>query len=329
MKTLVEHIEYLINRYDCVIVPGLGALIARYEPAHIENGIIYAPTRKLAFNSSLIHNDGMVAASISRRDRISYESAMSIIDAEVATMRHQLNAEGEVSLGKTGVLSINSEDSDAAVIFTPFSEVGLTSEYALLPNVKVCPVMELASQESCCDDKEIVYKDRDSYSHLRNVLKIAASVALMIVMCVTLMTPITAPKGMDVNMASTSIIPSQKHSGFVLDKDKEGKAIVFVPVNDASSVELVDTAMHAKYRSEARPYSDSGRYCVVIASLPSKSTAESYIKAHKNSDDMGIISAGRHYRVYAASAHTKVEALEIASSEAFKSEYPDAWVCIR
>lgn len=143
MNTLVEHIEYLINRYDCVIVPGLGALIARYEPAHIENGIIYAPTRKLAFNSSLIHNDGMVAASISRRDRISYESAMSIIDAEVATMRHQLNAEGEVSLGKTGVLSINSEDSDAAVIFTPFSEVGLTSEYALLPNVKFVQLWSL------------------------------------------------------------------------------------------------------------------------------------------------------------------------------------------
>jgi hypothetical protein len=62
MYSITRHIEYLVSRHDCVVVPGWGAFIAQYEPARIdaESGLIVPPSRAISFNQSVMHNDGLL-----------------------------------------------------------------------------------------------------------------------------------------------------------------------------------------------------------------------------------------------------------------------------
>ena len=69
---ITEHIEHLILRHDCVVIPGIGALIAHYIPAYIDTELecIFPPKRKLTFNPSINHNDGLLL--LNKDDKSSY-----------------------------------------------------------------------------------------------------------------------------------------------------------------------------------------------------------------------------------------------------------------
>ena len=76
MITICEHIEYLLRNHDCVIVPGWGAFIAQYQPASFtEDGQMLPPSRLIGFNASISHQDGLLASSVMRREKISYDAA--------------------------------------------------------------------------------------------------------------------------------------------------------------------------------------------------------------------------------------------------------------
>ena len=77
MISIVEHIEYLIARHDCVVVPGWGAFIAQYEASSVSAlGRWQNPGRQISFNSALSYNDGLLASSIMQREQCAYEIAM-------------------------------------------------------------------------------------------------------------------------------------------------------------------------------------------------------------------------------------------------------------
>lgn len=118
MDILPLHIEYLLSRHDCVIVPGLGAFIATESEAHIdfEAGIIRPRRREISFNSSVVTDDGLLAHSIARRERLSYEDARRMVSRLVGRMTADLDEEGEVSLGMTGRLV---KDEEGLISFQP------------------------------------------------------------------------------------------------------------------------------------------------------------------------------------------------------------------
>ncbi len=118
MDILPLHIEYLLTRHDCVIVPGLGAFIAIETEAHIdfEAGIICPRRREISFNRSVVTDDGLLSHSIARREGISYEDAHRMLAHLSSRMMADLNEEGEVSLGMTGKLV---KDSDGLINFQP------------------------------------------------------------------------------------------------------------------------------------------------------------------------------------------------------------------
>ena len=120
MISVLDHIEHLCSVHDCVIVPGLGAFISQYETVRSVDGSILRLNRRITFNSSISHNDGLLANSISRRENLSYELSIDEIDKYVLSLRTQLNHEGEVPVGRLGYFSLSDDNALQFYAFQSF-----------------------------------------------------------------------------------------------------------------------------------------------------------------------------------------------------------------
>jgi nucleoid DNA-binding protein len=89
---MVQFIRDLLYEHDCVIVPGFGALIGNYVPAHYDRvkSVFQPPAKQIGFNKRLNHNDGLLAGSISREKQIGYVDAKRIVDEFVASLNKRL-----------------------------------------------------------------------------------------------------------------------------------------------------------------------------------------------------------------------------------------------
>lgn len=126
---LINHIQNLLYRHNCVIVPEFGGFISNRIGARIENETqFYPPYKKLGFNVSLSYNDGLLANEIAAAENISFEEANQKIDSTVTHWNQQLQSENLV-LENIGVLSLNKEQQ---LIFEPNTEINyLSSSFGL------------------------------------------------------------------------------------------------------------------------------------------------------------------------------------------------------
>lgn len=83
--------------HDCVIIPGFGALVGNYMPAHFDRlkSVFQPPSKQIGFNRRLNHNDGLIAGSISREFQIGYVDAKRIVDDFVKELNQKIQ-KGEV-----------------------------------------------------------------------------------------------------------------------------------------------------------------------------------------------------------------------------------------
>ncbi len=88
-----RNIKDLLYRYDCVILPGFGGFLANYTPAAIDydRNIFGPPSKKISFNSQLIHNDGLLISSVSTSSGLGYKDARKIVETFIQDARDQLN----------------------------------------------------------------------------------------------------------------------------------------------------------------------------------------------------------------------------------------------
>jgi len=103
---LGKYINILAREQDIVIIPGLGAFISEYKPAQIDEstGNISPPSKKISFDRKIKNNDGLLAAEIALREKISEHEALAIIENEVDDILYRLDKGEKVLLDKTGVL---------------------------------------------------------------------------------------------------------------------------------------------------------------------------------------------------------------------------------
>ena len=201
MNLISRHIEYLVRCNDCVIVPGWGAFIAQYKPASFDNdNNLIPPMRVLGFNSSLSHDDGLLASSISRQLEISYENATRQIAEEVGVMRYQLENQGEVALSGVGTFYKNAE---ASMLFEPFENSSASSCYYGLRSVKLMQILAQARKENDAMAKEDSQPQKDTiYLPIRRSwARIVASIAIVLGLGFIFSTPIIND---DVHQASFS-----------------------------------------------------------------------------------------------------------------------------
>lgn len=144
MDILPLHIEYLLTRHDCVIVPGIGAFIATETEAFIdfEKGVIRPRRREISFNSSVVTDDGLLAHSIARHKGMAYEDARRLMVNLIDRMSADLNGEGEASVGMVGRLM---KDAEGLISFQPrYSSASID----LLPDIALAEKVSEREQTS-------------------------------------------------------------------------------------------------------------------------------------------------------------------------------------
>jgi nucleoid DNA-binding protein len=118
---ITTYINDLLYRYECVIIPGFGALLTQYKSAKIdsENQTFYPPLKTLSFNRQLQTNDGLLANYIASVEKCSYETSLQKLRNYTGKLSLQLSEGEVVSLSNIGDFHLNEENS---VQFIPSSK---------------------------------------------------------------------------------------------------------------------------------------------------------------------------------------------------------------
>lgn len=127
---IAKHIQDLLYRYECVILPGFGAFLSQKEPATIneETHTFFPPKKVVSFNSQLRKNDGLLANHIAQVQQVSYKDSIKIISNFVKKLDHSFQEDGKVELENIGVFYYAEEKLQ----FEPFEQVNyLTDSFGL------------------------------------------------------------------------------------------------------------------------------------------------------------------------------------------------------
>ncbi|SHF70263.1 Sporulation related domain-containing protein [Salegentibacter echinorum] len=127
---IAKHIQDLLYRYECVILPGFGAFLSQKEPATIneETHTFFPPKKVVSFNSQLRKNDGLLANYIAQVQQVSYNEAIKIISSFVKKLDNSFQKDGKVELENIGIFYYAEEKLQ----FEPFEQVNyLTDSFGL------------------------------------------------------------------------------------------------------------------------------------------------------------------------------------------------------
>lgn len=116
MEKIIHHIENLLIRNDFVIIPGLGGFVLQEQPAQITSQGILPPHHTVGFNVRMDNNDGLLATELLRAEKISYRSAMALVNKEIAKAKQTLYAGGCVKIGRLGTLKL---DAEKQIVYIP------------------------------------------------------------------------------------------------------------------------------------------------------------------------------------------------------------------
>ena len=300
-------------------VPGWGAFIANYQPARVDSefGCIFPPCRTIGFNASLTHSDGLLTSSIARGNGITYDNASTLIADEVNAMRHALESGGSITFGRLGSFSLNDEGS---IVFEPATATNIAPDYTGLIAVKAVDLAETLKKRN---ESASVYYVPVS----RNILKIVASIALLIGLGFMLSTPIIQDEANYAGIATPMnvtkpapvyTVPSPDIELSIALPDPTTSRGTFTPAVTTAQQSAVTTAA-------AKPM----RYFLVVASLPTRKAADEYIAHSVDRDSLSVLESGGRYRVYIAVGATYSDAFNKRGANGYGDRYPDAWVCKR
>lgn len=311
MNKILRHIEYMVSRRDCVIIPGFGAVLAswcssRYDA---EKELLMPPHREFSFNPELRASDGLLAASISRADGISYDSAVRIIKDDVESMIQQLRSYGDVPLGKVGVLHYSSESG--IITFTPFDADRLSPSTSWLRPLSV--------REARAEGRQIRTEQASPvrFSPVKRAWRVAASIAVLLGISLVASTPISVPG--DVTYASLAPQIEQVTPEFPAEQIQIPEAQPLTMEKSHGKDLWIDVPVTPKHDL-------SGKYCVIVSSHASLAEAQRYISRYSEME-MGILEKDGRYRVLAASAPTIADAEQ--ARDALSATFTSAWVCRR
>lgn len=148
MNILAEHIEYLLQRHDCVTLPGIGSFLVRYRPAHFDAAdpmLLLPPSREVVFNGELRDSDGLLERSVGRRNGVSFEAARRLVAEEAESLFHQLREFSSLTIGRIGELSVTPHGT---ISFAPGVISDWDNYYYGLRPVSLAVLAETAAQHT-------------------------------------------------------------------------------------------------------------------------------------------------------------------------------------
>ena len=273
--------------------------------------MIVALKRSISFNMSIAHNDGLLVNSLMRRECIGFDAASEEIQKFVCSLRSQLRHEGEVPVGRIGFLKFNSEDSFE---FFPFASLLANNEFFGLSTLTLRPLAEIVAEEVA----EQKPKQR-IVPFARKFMRVAASIILLLTLTFVLSTPVI--KENNQNYANLNAFAIQ--SPTIVEPQAEVQdSVESTPVVEECVVETESVIAEVPEEETKTMLSQTGNYCLVVASLANQKQAEQFIREN-NLTDCATFKSTTKVRVYIARG-TYNEMINLKTSQYADS---DAWVC--
>lgn len=307
-----RHIATLLRRHDCVIVPGIGAFVATRIDAHFDRatGRFLPPARVLSFNPAITHDDGLLADSLSRRMKISFEQARERVEAESRLMSRRLKAEGSVAIARVGSLM---RRPDAGLEFIADQSWLMRLPAVICSHRTEQPLIEVIRPVAEPSKKVAVVRVP---LHVRR-LRAAAAAVILCIIGFALSTPIDLERAQNATLAAPSFTAPEPPR--------------FEPLPAPAGMELsIALAPSDGIVSARKPEPEKPKpYVVIVASLPSLDQARKYI-SNSSTPGLRILQSGDKFRIYAAEGTTQEEAMANAGAiDGFRAAFPDAWICRR
>lgn len=177
-----QYICELLFTNDCVIIPGLGGFVSNTRSTFLNPSqhTFTPPSKKVAFNSSLRTNDGLLAHYISQEENISYQEANEAISLFVDDVFRKLALSEEIMIDEVGTLSM---DLERHIQFAPelnanflLSSFGMTSIHS--PAIKRQePTMEVVK-----GDNEKVITPSKRKTKLWKIIELVPAAAVLAIM---------------------------------------------------------------------------------------------------------------------------------------------------
>ena len=318
MFCIIDHIEYLIQRHECVVIPNWGAFIVHTQQSSFDadNERITVPCRSLGFNPALTYNDGMLVSSIMRKEGVSYEKANSIVDEEVKALLIQLHSDGELSMGRIGSFGISN---DNVIVYRNNSQVEWSDFFGL----HSLNISKLDDRKA--DDETEGEEVNDGGIRIVPVFGRVFRYAAMLLFMLTLLFTLSTPVPVDINdsqLASLNIIKTDIETRNRI-ASYNGVLSISLPTEPVTVV--IEKSEQTPSYETAVAYDEdvTDKYCVIIASLPSLEAATKHIDRCSDKN-LRIVEKSGKYRVCIYSSNDMSQALEYMNT--VRDKYSDAWI---
>ncbi|HCO67449.1 MAG TPA: hypothetical protein DIT04_06810 [Dysgonomonas sp.] len=335
MKEFISHINYLIQKHDCVIIPDFGGFVISHEGASImPNGSIMPPKVSVGFNPDLRSNDGLLAESYMTTYSISYDEASQKIEEAVKRLRIILGMKHPVQIGHLGKLSL---DKNNRLTFLPNENLSIFH-----PDTFGLSKVDMKRLSDIEKDKEKVKRQ----SIVKKIFAGAGAAAAAIAIFFIASTPISVKEDTQKSgfMSDwTSTLPGTEKSiaNVVASEQKTAASDVVegVEIDDNaeepqnSSLKLESDVKASSsdlfLTQDAVSQKSGGDYYIIIAGAGSQEEAKRLVNNFESEGitNLGVVASGKRVRIYAASFDSPQEADEYLVK--FKKENPkfyDAWV---
>jgi len=287
-------------------------------------GIIDAPSCTLSFNQMITYNDGMLATSVMRREGIGFSAAGALVSNGISEMRRRLNAERRLDMPRVGTFTLGD---DGALEFTPADDLAANDVLAVFPSVTL--PLTAGEEDSRHDEEAREARRADRHNFYlplsRNIFRVAASLLMFISIGWLAFSTLDIDDG----TARASFAPSPR-------ADVQPAVTVVSDIIPAPAEPAADTAGSVTASGTTPEYAgpqlrnvDSDPYCLIIASLGSKSEVDRYMALNVDSVPLGVSHKAGRYRIYIATGRTIGEAMQQRELADISSRHPDAWVTHR
>ncbi|MDA3912517.1 MAG: SPOR domain-containing protein [Bacteroidales bacterium] len=121
-----EHIKTLLFQEDCVIIPGFGGFVGKYQEAKVDfrKSQLSPPVKIIAFNQKLQENDGLLIKHIAKLEKITYQQAETQVHDFVNRLKTALSQGKKVNLPEIG--SFKMEKS--VLVFSPENSINFHAD---------------------------------------------------------------------------------------------------------------------------------------------------------------------------------------------------------
>ena len=279
---LIDLVSELLYNKNCVIIPGFGGFVGNFKSTDFDSSrLLISPTRKkVAFNESLIENDGLLINALQKRKGISYEQAEKEIDLFASFLKDRLLKYKNYEFKNLGSLYLNKEDN---LIFVAYDGANFHKKSFGLSEVRIkklvnAPLVEETRHIHVEQQKAKIIPLPDTQKKNKFYFpQVAASIAILSLFGVMLWQLLRTSADQNVQQTPTETkVQNETTASIVPDIDLGDSETVLDNVLPGKSIDKIETTIEytdvtdETLSSSADPISESipAETKVVVEELP-------------------------------------------------------------